>query len=105
MITNTYLSKLQKSNQIVYIFTRLFDHFERIKAEYTEEFVIRGIKNAFEIIGEDFPTRKITFVPYRDTNQHLLKCKDKAKVIYEQDLNRLDNSCLLAGFLDGISKR
>jgi len=86
----------------IYIFTRLFDFSEKIKAGQVEQAALNAVYNFIggELAFEASPV----FVPFRDTAQDQIVSDNKAKVIYEEDLKRLDRSTVILGILDGQSK-
>ena len=83
------LKDLAEKDNLVYIYTRLFDFTEKIKAEEVESTVLQAISNAFEQEGQQLPAKTLTFVPFRDTHQDQIVVENKTKVIYEEDLKRL----------------
>lgn len=101
----TELDDLASGKSIIYILTRLFDIAEKIKAERVERAVLEGLSRAFQERGIT-PTSdtRLTFVPFRDTDQDEISAPNKTKVIYEEDMRRLSGLFALVGFLDGLSK-
>lgn len=89
---------------IIYVATRLFDIEEKIKAERLEESVLDGVKRASALAGFDIPTRAITFVPFRDSAQEQLESHIKTRLLYEQDIDRLDRTLLVVAYIDGLAK-
>ncbi|GEM_PF-2993436 len=98
------IEDLAEKDNLVYIYTRLFDFSEKIKAEEVEATVLRAINGAFEQRGLQVPSKTLTFVPFRDTRQDQIVAENKTKIIYEEDLKRLNRCTLIVGFLDGLSK-
>lgn len=98
------INQLIEEDQIVYVFTRLFDLHEKLKAEEVESAVLEGIHRATEKERLNYPERALTFVPFRDTAQDKITADNKTLVIYEEDLKRLKRCALMVGFFDGLSK-
>ncbi|KKP59125.1 MAG: hypothetical protein UR52_C0013G0008 [Candidatus Gottesmanbacteria bacterium GW2011_GWA1_34_13] len=98
------LETLAEKDNLVYIYTRLFDFSEKLKAEAVEATVLGAINGAFEQRGLQVPSKTLTFVPFRDTRQDQIVAENKTKIIYEEDLKRLNRCALIVGFLDGLSK-
>lgn len=78
---------------MLYIATRLYDFSEKIKADCLE----RALKSKMKCH---------TFVPFRDTAEHKIVGLEKTKIIYEQDMSRLNsgNIELLVALYDDICK-
>lgn len=87
----------------IYIVTRVFDFAEKLKAEWLEHAVLKGIQSAR---ASSLPQadRLLTFVPFRDTAQDALRVPNQARVIYEADLARLNKLFAIVGYFDGVSK-
>lgn len=77
----------------VYICTRLFNYSDKIQAEYFEEVLRREVQCN-------------TFMPFRDTDENNLVGHNRTRIIYEEDIARLnsDEVILLAVLYDGICK-
>lgn len=90
-------------NRIIYVATRLFNYADKLLAERLEASVIKGIVRAVPEISSSRGT-PFTFVPFRDTGEHLIAGPDKARVIYEGDKQRLERLLAVVGFFDGPSK-
>ena len=88
---------------IIYIVTRLFDFAEKLKAEWLEHAVLKGIQSAR---ASSLPQadKLSTFVPFRDTAQDTLRVPNQARAIYEADLARLNRLFAIVGYFDGVSK-
>ena len=84
-------------NDIIYLFTRLFSPEDRSLSVLVEKYLIEALAN----YGIRDPN---IFVPYRDTKQETVTVKNKAKYIYEADVQRLKQSQVLIGLLNGMSK-
>ena len=104
------LKGLAQGKSIIYIVSRVFDFYEKLKAEDLEDAVRRGVNRAF-LLKEIIPIFKdYTFVPFRDTIQEAaddeLATNNIYKTIniYQEDLDRLKKLFLAIGFLDGFSK-
>lgn len=82
---------------MLYIITRLFSPEDRRLSVETERVILKCLQD------EGIGTLK-TFVPYRDTEQETVQVENKAKYIYEADVQRLLRSRALIGFLNGIAK-
>ncbi len=99
------LQQLASGEKLVYVFTRLFDIHDKLQAEEMEQATLDGIRLAFKKLNIlPLVTAPLTFVPFRDTNQENIAAEDKALVIYQEDLKRLQRCLLTIGFLDGLSK-
>ncbi|MCU0499551.1 MAG: nucleoside 2-deoxyribosyltransferase, partial [Anaerolineae bacterium] len=99
------LTTLIKEQRIAYIFTRLFDYSDKIKAEHLEQVVIKAIERAHLQANLTYdPPSPYTFVPFRDTEQDMIDSPDQIRIIYDADIERLKRAFLLVGFLDGLSK-
>lgn len=99
------LYDLAIGRSLVYVVTRLFDYAEKIKAERVEQAVLKGLCKAMRENGiEQTSHEPITFVPFRDTGQNKIKAANKTKIIYEEDVKRLNRLFAVVGFLDGLSK-
>jgi nucleoside 2-deoxyribosyltransferase len=82
---------------MLYIFTRLFAPEDRKLSVEVEAIALEALKEA--------GLRNLrTFVPYRDTDQETIVVGNKAKYIYDADVQRLEKSRALLGFLNGMSK-
>ncbi|GAB4224861.1 MAG: hypothetical protein Kow0076_7610 [Francisella sp.] len=91
-----------KKDLFIYIFTRLFDFNEKLKAGEVEQAALSAVHRY--VNGDiDFATPP-TFVPFRDTAQDEITEVNKSRIIYLEDLKRLDKSTLILGFLDGQTK-
>ncbi|MGV3615302.1 MAG: nucleoside 2-deoxyribosyltransferase [Fimbriimonas sp.] len=92
-----------EASRIVYIAGRLFDVEEKWKSELLEAAVIEGLRRASRrgLLPHSTLT---TFVPFRDAGQELLELEDKARVLYELDIARLDRTALLVAYIDGLGK-
>lgn len=98
------LETLAEKDTLIYVYTRLFDFTEKLKAEDTETAVLQAVSESFRERGLNIPSKTLTFVPFRDTRQDQIVAPNKTKVIYEEDLKRLNKCVMLAGFLDGLTK-
>lgn len=99
------LMKLANGKKIVYIATRLFDYMEKIKAEKIEQSVIKGLKRSLSKSSiQHSKMSSLTFVPFRDTAQNMIDSPNQTRIIYEQDISRLNRLFMLVSFLDGLSK-
>ena len=89
--------------RIIYIVTRLFDFAEKLKAEWLEQAVLKGIQSACSF---SYPRANAlsTFIPFRDTAQNTLGVPNQARFIYEADLARLKKLFGIIGYFDGVSK-
>ncbi|MBI2414367.1 nucleoside 2-deoxyribosyltransferase [candidate division WWE3 bacterium] len=85
------------NRNMIYIFTRLFSPEDRrFSAEIEQRIKLRLTSMRVPVVK--------TFVPYRDTDQASVIVTNKAKYIYEADLQRLHRSLALVGFLNGMAK-
>lgn len=91
-------------NNVIYIATRLFDIEEKIKAERLECAVLDGIKQASQNTDQDLPADICTFVPFRDSNQDSLTAVDKTRILFDDDINRMQKAIMLVAYIDGLSK-
>ena len=84
---------MKSEKKYIYICTRLYNYNDKIQAEYLEE----------EIISN---TPYNVFVPFRDSNEHLLNGPNKTRLIYDTDIEKLNSSqiVLLAVLFDGLYK-
>lgn len=98
------LRQLEQGDNLIYVYTRLFDFSEKLKAEEVERIVLEAVGESFVQQGIQLPDKILTFVPFRDTRQDQITLPDKTRVIYEEDLKRLNRCVMLVGFLDGLSK-
>lgn len=99
------LERLASGKSLIYIFTRLFDFHEKLKAEWLERSVLKAVHDAFDKAGLQYePTGRYTFVPFRDTAQDSIVSDDPAKIIYAEDLQRLGKTSILLGYYDGLGK-
>lgn len=104
-MNRSILDEVIYDGKTIYIVTKVFDYYEKLKAEHLEQCVIQGIQLAATKKGVKFDVSSIqTFVPYRDTEQSMMVEDNQTKNIFKEDIYRLDNTCLLVGFLDGLSK-
>lgn len=90
-------------SSIIYIVTRLFDFAEKLKAEHLEQAVLNGLLNARNVLDQH-AYELSTFVPFRDTAQDTMRGADAARLIYEEDLERMKELFALIGYFDGVSK-
>lgn len=81
------------SEKYIYICTRLFNYNDKLQAEYLERSLRKTINCK-------------TFVPFRDTNENKLIGPNRAIIIYDADLEKLNSGdiLLLAVLYDGICK-
>ena len=70
---------MKSEKKYIYICTRLYNYNDKIQAEYLEE----------EIISN---TPYNVFVPFRDSNEHLLNGPNKTRLIYDTDIEKLNSS-------------
>jgi nucleoside 2-deoxyribosyltransferase len=99
-----YRTELANGKRKIYLGIRLYDYIEKIKASMFETAVISGVKEAFNEMGVDlkyFPT----FMPFRDTRENEIISQNKAKIIYQQDIKRLNKELFATiGYLNDPSK-
>src|SRR3990167_8283854 len=81
----------------IYIFTRLFSPEDRRFSAEVERLILAKLKS-LAIKGVK------TFLPYRDSNQGTVVTANKAKYIYDADVQNLQRSIALIGFLNGLAK-
>jgi nucleoside 2-deoxyribosyltransferase len=96
-------ASLINEDRIIYVATRLFNYSDKLLAERLEAAVKAGVRRAMP----DLPSMRsdpFTFVPFRDTGEHLITGPNKAKIIYDGDKQRLERLFALIGFYDGPSK-
>lgn len=81
------------SQNVIYICIKLFNYSDKLQAEHFEESLkkIEGIN---------------IFMPFRDTDENNLKGKNRTRLVYDADIERLDSGeiVLLAALYDGICK-
>jgi hypothetical protein len=89
----------------IYIVTKLYDIWEKIKAEYIERSVNRGVIAGLREMGLTVEG-KVSFVPFRDSDldPRVLDSANPARAIYDIDLDRMRNIFAIVGFYDGLSK-
>ncbi len=104
-IATNALSKLVNDPRAgIYIALRLFDFEEKLKAERLAEAVEAGVAQALQSGGSDALGRKVTFVPFRDSDQNGTATYLDTQAIYAADLERLKHTALLAAYYDGVAK-
>lgn len=103
MQTNTTYQRLPSRNSQIYIATRLYNYIDKIHSEEIETAVLQGVAKAAS--WQDIPPPpQGTFVPYRDTNEHLITADNKAIILYQEDIKRLAEAHSLVALFDGLSK-
>lgn len=95
---------LSDNNSMIYLASRLFDIDEKVKSEYLEQAVLSGIRRATRSKGIPDIQRHFTFVPFRDAGQEELQAEDKTKILYDNDISRLNNTVLMVAYIDGLAK-
>ncbi len=88
----------------IYIANRLFDVEEKVKSERLEQAILNGVHNACNQANVPRPKHKVTFVPFRDAGQEELDADQKTRLLYEEDIRRLENTVLMVANIDGLSK-
>lgn len=82
-----------QSKNVIYICTKLFNYSDKLQAEHFEESLkrVEGIS---------------IFMPFRDTDENNLKGENRARLVYDADIERLNSGeiILLAVLYDGICK-
>ena len=98
------LEKLARGEQTIYQAIQLWDYRSKQKADDFETAVIKGVVNAASSQGltvDKFPA----FMPFRDSDEDEIQSDDKAKVIYDADMDRLaDKTFAIIGFNEGLAK-
>lgn len=103
MQINTTYRRLPSRNNQIYVATRLYNYIDKIHSEEVETAVLQGVAKAASWQDTPLPLQG-TFVPYRDTNEHLITTDNKATILYQEDVKRLDKAHSLVALFDGISK-
>ena len=82
-----------ENRDTIYICTKIFNYSDKIQAECLET----ELKKQLNLN---------TFMPFRDTGEKDLKGENRAKIIYESDIEKLESGkiALLAVLYDGICK-
>jgi nucleoside 2-deoxyribosyltransferase len=96
--------KQPSAEHVIYVATRLYNYVDKVHAEEIERAVINGVFKAFPTFKTPAGSVDFTFVPYRDTNEHLITSSDKAKILYRKDIRRLNAAYALVTHFDGLSK-
>jgi nucleoside 2-deoxyribosyltransferase len=97
------VQELAEGKRIIYVMTRLYDFSEKEKGSLLEDGVFRGIKMALEEMGFEFKYFS-TFLPFRDTREDEIVSKDRTRIIYDADMERLNRLFAVVGSLDDPSK-
>lgn len=97
------IQEFAEGKRIIYIMTRLYDFSEKEKGSLLEDGVVRGVKMALEEIGFKFKYFP-TFLSFRDAREDEIISKDRTKIIYNADIERLNRLFAVVGSLDGLFK-
>jgi hypothetical protein len=97
------IQELAEGKRIIYVMTRLYDFSEKEKGSLLEDGVVRGVKMALEEMRFEFKYFP-TFLPFRDTREDEIISKDRTKIIYNADIERLNRLFAVVGSLDDPSK-
>jgi nucleoside 2-deoxyribosyltransferase len=99
---NRFLDKLVATRMPIYCATLLFTPLDRIGAANLayeiETYLSKNISDASININD------LIFLPFRDTNQTKIQGKNRAKKIYNLDIEQLNNSSAIVARLDGLAK-
>ncbi len=96
--------KLLNGEKKIYIATRLFNICDKMAGNTLERKVYEILKNC---INDEDSTLEVypLYLPFRDTNEdRLLGCDNAFQVIYDADINRLDQLHSLIAYLDDPTK-
>jgi hypothetical protein len=98
------LAELARSDRVIYCAASLFSPIARIAAANVAGHLEVEIAGRLARAGISRPSQPFVFLPYRDSGQTSLAGADRARLIYEADLDQLQNSAALVARLDGLSK-
>lgn len=97
------IDQLAHGDAIIYIAGRLFSIDDKMRSEILEESVLGGVYDAAAACGASVQ-RSVTYVPFRDADQENLVTEDKARKLFQMDLERLQRTTLLVSYIDGLAK-
>jgi nucleoside 2-deoxyribosyltransferase len=80
--------------KLIYIATRLYSAHSRLQGLELSKFLEKVIKEKMNDLDIQ------VFLPYRDSNNLVLNAHNKSKLIYELDVEKLNSTDILIGFLD-----
>jgi len=99
---NNFLQDVVSSCKPLYLAVPLFSPLDRIGGANLAGIVEIELRKV--IRNQEASISDYLFLPFRDTNQSLIIGKDRAKRIYELDIDQLKRSSALLARFDGLAK-
>lgn len=94
--------RLAKGDLVIYEIIQLWNYRDKTKADIFEDALLTGIEKASQALSiplEKYPV----FMPFRDSDEEDIVVEDKGKVIFDEDMARIDCSTYaMIGFSDGL---